>query len=87
MPLDETRSSFAFAPAAVSLCSLSGRMIFAISRAAGALITLAVRRCPAISMRPAEFPNPTYAASTPPAIVAMPPTISAITSLRVMRAR
>ena len=50
-----------------------------MTRAAGADITLAVIRCPAIlGMR--SFKNPTYAASTPPATVANPPAITAISS-------
>jgi len=47
MPLTVSRSILAFEPAAVSLVSVSGMMILAMSSAAGALITLAVSRWPA----------------------------------------
>ena len=53
MPFVDSSSNFAVAPPAVSLCSVSGSMILAMSSAAGALITDAVSRCPA------ETPNDT----------------------------
>jgi hypothetical protein len=46
-PLAVSRSIFACAPPRVGLRSVSGRRIFAITSAAGALITDAVSRCPA----------------------------------------
>ena len=63
--------------AAVTECSFSGNISLAITSAAGADITLAASRCSG------EIPMPTYAAITPPAIVAKPPVITAISSLFV----
>jgi hypothetical protein len=55
-------------------CSVSGCITLAIISAAGAEITDAVNRCPA------SIPIPTYAARTPPAIVANPPTMTTLSS-------
>ena len=47
MPLTDSFSTWAGAPRRVGLISFSGRRILAIIRAAGALMTEAVRRWPA----------------------------------------
>ena len=54
-----------------------------MSSAAGAFMTLAVSRCPAMSGQIGDN-SPTYAAITPPAIVANPPTITVFNSEMVM---
>ena len=61
---------------------VSGYIIFAITSAAGADITDAASKCPAM---PGIFVSHfTYIASTPPATVANPPTITAMSSDFVM---
>ena len=60
-----------------------------MTMAAGALMTLAVMKCLAISIRSASSAPPSiemYAAITLPAIVANPPTITHISCDSVMRA-
>ena len=70
-------------PARVSGTSVSGTMILERIKPAGAFITLAASRWLAI---PGNQPEsiPTYAASTPPATVAKPPTITVLISLLVI---
>ena len=62
----------------------SGTRSLEITKAAGAFITLAVRRWPAMSGKYGDS-MPTYAAITPPAIVAKPPTITVFNSDFVSR--
>jgi hypothetical protein len=69
---------------AVSGSPVSGYMIFATTSAAGADMTDAARRCPAMSGKYATS-IPTYAAMTPPATVANPPVITAMSSDMVIR--
>jgi hypothetical protein len=63
--------------------SVSGYITFEIASAAGADITDAAIRCPAMSGKKA-IRSPTKAAITPPATVAKPPVITACSSLLVM---
>ena len=62
-----------------SIASVCGKRILAITMAPGAAITDAASKCLAKAKRsPGSSPpkNPIYAANTPPATVAMPPTIT-----------
>jgi hypothetical protein len=67
----------------VFACSVSGISSFAITSAAGADMTDAAIRWPAMSGKNG-FSMPTKAAITPPATVAMPPTITQCNSERVI---
>jgi concentrative nucleoside transporter, CNT family len=77
-------SGWVFTTPRVSGSSVSGTRIFARYRPAGAAITLVARIDTAPFENPAAVIIPMYATITPPEIVAIPPTISASSSDRVI---
>ncbi len=76
---DSLRSTSILSVPFVSGSPSSGRMILERIRPAGAFITLAASRCAAM-LGKVPCSMPTYAASTPPATVANPPTMTVLSS-------